>query len=190
VIRRLGPTFLVGLLSLLLAGCGDDPFAIIWTANPQTASIFSVSREELNLGTGFSFNERRPLRIEAPGASGRWELAVDFQGGNPVLLPPGAFGIPGEARLLALPGETFDGVREAPEDLELYSRDQPLPAVPGQLYVVRTNQQLSAFGSRCVFYGKFLVEEVDAVQERLTFRFDTNIACNSRNLRPDRQPGS
>lgn len=179
-------TALAVLLVAGLTGCDDDPFRIIWTSNPTEGSVYALSLPELNLPSAFSVVERRAYRVEASGSTGRWDLAVDIQGGQAFLLPPGALGVVAEARILPVPGETFDGIRRAPDDLDLYSRDEPVPAVEGRLYVVRSVQQVGAFGTRCIYYAKLEIVGVDLDRGSVTFRFDTNPVCNSRSLRPDR----
>ncbi len=172
--------------AVLVSGCDDDLFQQRWTANPQDGLIFALSRDELNVPSAFSVYEGRTYRVEAPGSSGRWDLAFDIVDGQPVFLPPGAVGISSEARLLARPGETFESIRRAPDDLELYSEREPVPVVEGQLYVVRTAQQIGVFGSRCVYFGKLVVQELDLVSASVLFRYDVNTICNSRRLQPDR----
>lgn len=179
-------TALAALLTLGLAGCDDDPFRIVWTANPTDGLAYSLSLPELNLPTAFSVVERRAYRVEASGSTGRWDLAVDIRDGDALFLPPGALGIVSEARILPAPDETFDGITRAPADLELYSRNEAVPAVVGRLYVVRSSQQVGSFGTRCIYYSKLEVTGVDLQRGSVSFRFDTNPACNSRNLRPER----
>lgn len=181
------PGLVLALAALVLvSGCDDDLFEQRWTANPQQGLIYALSRDELNVPSAFSVYERRAYRVEAVGSSGRWDLAFDIVAGQPVFLPPGALGISTEARLLARPGETFESIRRAPDDLELYSETEPVPVVEGQLYIVRTVQQIGIFGSRCVHYGKLLVEELDLQASSVEFRYDVNTICNSRRLQPDR----
>jgi len=183
---RVSGLALVVLLTSVLSGCDDDPFAQRWISNPQQGLIYALSRTELNVPSAFSLFERRTYRVEAAGSSGRWDLAFDVIDGRPVFLPPGALGIASEARILAQPGETFDGIQRAPEDLELYSETEAVPVQVGQLYVVRTVQQVGAFGSRCVYFGKLVVQKVDLVSSSVEFRYDLNTICNSRRLQPDR----
>ncbi len=180
-------TALAALLVVGLSGCDDDPFRIIWTANPTNGTVYSLSLPQLNLPSAFSVVERRAYRVEASGSTGRWDLAFDIQGGQAVLLPPGALGVTSEARILAQPDQTFDGIRRAPSDLEQYAQSEPVPAVSGRVYIVRSGQQVGPFGTRCIYYSKLEITEVDLDGGSLSFRFDTNPACNDRSLRPDRE---
>ena len=76
-----------------LTACGENIFDIKWTeANVGTALIYSMARPELNLPTAFDFVSRFPVKIQEPGVTGIWDLALDTQGGQLVFLPPGALG--------------------------------------------------------------------------------------------------
>ena len=55
--------------------------------------------------------------IESATATGTWDIALGTEGGQLVLLPPGALGVAGStARIAPLTGTTFEQVREAPSD--------------------------------------------------------------------------
>ncbi len=184
--RARAPLGLATLLwvALVLASCGDDPFKIRWTLQPDTVLLYSLARPELNLLSGFSFINRIPIRIEAPNATGSWDVALDTRDGGLVLLPPGALGVESKARIVALPGAEFDEVLEAPADTALYTADGPVPLSLGTVYVVRTNQYIGSFGTRCVNYGKMEPLVIDAAQGTLSFVFDASPVCNDRKLIP------
>jgi len=167
-----------------LTACGDDPFKIRWTIQPDTVLLYSLARPELNLLSGFSFINRIPVRIEAPNATGTWDVALDTRNGGLVLLPPGALGVESKARIAALPGATFAEVIEAPADTMLYEADEPVQVSMGTVYVVRTNQYVGSFGTRCVNYGKLEPLAVDADLGTLSFVFDGSPVCNDRKLIP------
>lgn len=167
-----------------LGGCGDDPFAIRWTESPDTVLLYSLARPELNLTSGFNFNNRIPVRIEAPAATGTWDMAVDTRNGGIVLLPPGALGVTSRAGIAAVPGSSFEDVVEAPADTSLYVTKDAVPVALGTIYVVRTNQSLGAFGTRCVYYAKLEPLVADPVAGTLTFKFDSSPVCNDRRLIP------
>lgn len=186
IISRHLRTVLPVLLVVGLAACDDDPFRIIWTSNPTEGLAYSLSLPDLNVPSAYSLVERRPYRVETAGSTGRWDFAVDIRDGQAFLLPPGALGVTSEARILPVPDQTFDGIRRAPDNLDAYSRDQPVPAVVGRLYVIRTGQQVGPFGTRCIYYAKLTVEEVELDRGYVRFRFDVNPVCNSRGLQPDR----
>jgi hypothetical protein len=175
-------------LALLLPGiwaCDDDPFKIRWAANPDTVLLYSLARPELNLNSGFDFVSRSAVRIEAPSAVGKWDLAVDTKNGQVVFVPPGAIGVTGSrARIAPMGGMSFEEIRRAPRDTTLYIGDRVVPVVPGELYVIRTRQQIGSWGARCVYYGKLLPLEADADNGTLTFVYDVSPVCNDRKLIP------
>lgn len=170
-----------GLMGTL--GCGDDPFAIRWTESPDTVLLYSLVRPEQNLFSGFSFINRVPVRIEAPSATGTWDVVVDTRGGEIVLLPPGALGVDSKARITSMQGMTFEEVIEAPEDTLLYTADQ-MPMTLGTVYVVKTSQYQGSFGTRCSNYAKLEPLIIDPVGGTLTFVYDASPVCNDRRLIP------
>jgi hypothetical protein len=185
--RRVSPAWLGLLLPLLVAptACDDDYFQVDWELNPDTVSLFSLARPELNLLSGFDFISRTPVRIESPSATGRWDMVLDTQDGDLVLLPPEAVGVPeSRARIIPMGDVLFDEVRRAPSDTTLYIGDEAVPVVIGDVYVVRTRRQAGSFGRSCVYYGKFEPLEKDVAQGTLTFVFDVSPVCNSRKLFP------
>lgn len=170
--------------ALALASCGDDPFKVRWSASPDTVLLYSLARPELNLLSGFSLLNRTPVRIEAPGATGTWDFALDTRNGGLALLPPGVFGIESKARIVALSGTSFAEVIEAPRDTLLYTAAEPVPVALGTVYVVRTNQYIGSFGTRCVNYGKLEPLELDVGLGTLRFVYDSSPVCNDRKLIP------
>ncbi|MBI4540335.1 MAG: hypothetical protein HY704_12600 [Gemmatimonadetes bacterium] len=168
---------------LSLAACDDDFFDFRWTASPDTAVIYSLARPELGPPSAFDFLARQPVRIEAPTATGRWDVALDTRDGRLELLPPGALGVQSMARILLLADTSFDAVNEAPGDSSRYVADRPLPLRSGAVYVVRTHEEIS-FGQRCPHYGKFTPVAVDEVAGTLRFLFDVNPFCSDRRLVP------
>jgi hypothetical protein len=165
-----------------LAACGDDPFAYDWFDTPDTTFLFSLARPELNLESGFNFYERLSVRVETPGATGTWDVAVDTEGASLVLLPPGALGITARAAVATITGVAFDDIRQAPGDTLLYEGNDPIPVVAGTVYVVRTNLQGGSFGSSCVYYAKMEPVTIDVAGGMLTFRYVASPICNNREL--------
>lgn len=165
---------------LLLGACGDDPFQREWEANPETATIFSLARPELELASAFSFRNRRTLQIQEPAATGEWDVTLDTRDGELVFLLPGAFGVVSDARIASFPGLDFDDLREAPSDTAAYVADEAM-VEPNTVYVVRTTQRP---GLRCVFFAKFETTAVDLDEESVEFRFDGSPFCNDRDLVP------
>ncbi len=179
-----GVTLTALLVLAASAACGDDPFSIPWEQQPDTVLLYSLARPELNLEAGFSFFDRRRVRIESAGATGQWDVALDTREGQLVLLPPGALGIVSRARVAIIEAATFDEVKEAPSDTTAYVAAEPVPVRLGNVYVVQTDQRLGAFGTRCVYYAKMEPLDVDVPNGTLTFVFDTNPVCNDLRLVP------
>lgn len=177
---RLAAAFLV----LTLAACDDDPFAIRWEVAPDTVLLYSLARPELGLPSAFNFNQRRLIRVEDPGATGSWDLALDTEGGELVLLVPGAMGIESRARITQLEGMTFEEVRKAPADTAAYISDVPVPVELGPIYVVQTGESRGSFGRLCVYYAKMEALEVDLELGTLQFVYDSSPVCNDRDLVP------
>ena len=171
---------------LSLSGCGENIFDQKWTvARVDTVLIYSLARPELNLPTGFDFVNRRALEIQAPGATGAWDLLLDTQDGQLVFLPPGALGITSEAIVLPIPGMAFDDVITAPRDTTLYSVDLPVLVEASSVYVLRTHQGSDRFGLPCRFYGKLQPLEVELALGTVRFVYDVSPLCDDRGLVPE-----
>jgi hypothetical protein len=177
---------IVPLLVLVLAasGCDENDSFFAWTASPDTAVLYSLSRPELTLLSAFNFNQRSTVRIETMGAGLSWDIALDTRGGQLVLLTPGALGLESHARVARLPGMTFDEIIEAPEDSLLYSETQPVPLDLTSAYVVRTDLRGSPYGGTCVFYAKLQPLTIDVAEGSLKFVFDASPLCNDRMVVP------
>jgi hypothetical protein len=182
--RALGIAPVLAALTGAIGACGDDPFSFRWSDVPDTAQIYSLARPELNVASGFSFLDGASLVIERPAVTGLWDAVLDTQGGELVLLPPGALGVSSRARIAALPGIAFGDVTEAPGDTLVYVANDPVPVVAGTTYVIRTNVRPCSFGSAGTYYAKMEPITIDAVGGTLTFRYVTNPICNSRDLVP------
>lgn len=183
--RRLLPAAAAALVALVgLSACEDDPFGLgNWTANPDSLLLYSLDRPELNLPSAANLYQKTTRRVEAPGASGDWDIALDTQDGGLVFLPSLAFGIPGDARIATFPGMDFDDLREAPGDTAVYTAE----AVPVDLnttYVVRTNEYRGSFGSLCSYYAKLQPYEIDMGTQTVRFIVDSNPVCNQLALVP------
>ena len=179
---RIALAILLLLSSLALGACDDDPFALSWDNFPDTTVIYSLARPETHLPSAFNFVARAGVRIEAPTTAGRWDLALDTRDGELVFLPPRALGVVSTAGLIALPGEVFEEVAEAPRDTTAYVRDQPVPVELGVVYVIRTHQETGAYGQRCVYYSKMQPLMADPENGLVEFVFDGNPLCNERKL--------
>jgi len=174
----------LAVVCLAAAACGDDPFEVRWTADPDTVLLYSLARPELNLPSAFNFLLRVAVPVESPNATGNWDVAVDTEDDRIVLLPPGALHIDSRAAIAVIPGVDFDDVREAPGDIDLYVTDEAVPVATGSVYVVQTHQSAGTFGRRCVYYAKVEPIEIDVVLGTLRFLFDANPVCNDTRLVP------
>jgi hypothetical protein len=174
----------VAVLAVGLAACDSDPFAFRWDPEPDTVLLYSLARPELNLVSAFSFYRRTPVRVEAAGSSGQWDAAVDTRNNEIVLLPPGALGVIGSARITTLEGLTLDDVRQAPGDTLVYVANDPVAVEMGNVYVIKTNRSTGSFGTSCVYYAKMAPLEIDPAGGTLQFEFVTNPVCNNRDLVP------
>jgi len=175
---------LLAALAVSLTACGDDPFAFPWSDVPDTAVIYSLARPELNIPSGFSFYDGIAFAIEAPIATGRWDAALDTDGGQLVLLPPGALGIESRARIAIYYDTDYADVTEATADTTLYEADDPVPVVAGAVYIIRTSLRPGSFGSACSYYAKMEPIVIDPTEGILQFRYITSPICNSRDLVP------
>ena len=168
-----------------IAACGENIFDVKWV-NPkvQTVLLYSLTRPDLNVPSGYDFVNREPVEIQEAGATGFWDLLVDMRDGQLVFIPPRALGIDSDVMVLPMPGMSFDEVLEAPEDSTLYIRDQPIPAEVGTTYILRTHEGQSDFGIPCVFWGKFETTEVHPAAETVVFIYDVSPLCDDRGLVP------
>jgi hypothetical protein len=185
--RRSAPRIvaLTAALAMGLTACGDDPFAFPWSDVPDTVKLYSLARPELDIPTGFSFADGLAFAVEAPVATGRWDLALGTEGGALVLLPPGALGVFGlRARVARFPNTSYADIVQAPSDTTLYEGDDPVTVEAGTIYVIRTNLRPGSFGSACTYYAKMEPVVIDVAGGSLTFRYITSPICNSRDLVP------
>lgn len=169
--------------SFALGAC-DDQVGNGWIPEKDTVVLFSLARPELNLPSAYSFATRAPYRVEAAGASGTWDLAVDTRGGQLVMLPPGALGISSPAGIAPISGTSWLELDRAPGDTAAYIKDVPVPIEVGKVYVIQTNFVPVSFGGSCVKYAKMEAVATDVDAGTFTFYYDANPFCNDRHLIP------
>lgn len=184
---RLALMATTALTVVALPACGDNPFNQTWTAMPDTALLYSLARPELNLNSAFDFVNRQPREIEEPGASGRWDVAVDTREDDLVFLGARALGIDSQAGVFRFPGMSFEEVTEAPSDSADYSYDQPVPIRTGSTYAIQTREVRGSFGRTCFFYAKVEPLQVRPDVGSVTFLYDVNTVCDNRSLVPDEE---
>lgn len=166
------------------AACGDDPFAVRWVATPDTVTLFSLARPQLNLPSAFDFRNRTAVVVESPGSTGSWDMAVDTRDGRIVMLPARVLGVDSRAAIVPLPGMTYEELVEAPADTALYIQDRPVPVELGSVYVIRTRRAVGSFGTRCFYYAKMQPLSTDVGSGTFTFFYDAARVCNDRRLIP------
>ncbi len=181
---RLAAALAALTVGVVAGACGDDPFAIRWAEQPDTVTLFSLARPELNLQSGFDFRNRQPVVVEAPGSTGSWDVAVDTRGGRIVLLPAAVLGVDSRAAVVPIPDMSYEELVEAPADTTLYIQDSPVPVDLGSVYVIRTRRTVGSFGSRCFYYAKMQPLETDVEAGTFTFFYDAARVCNDRRLIP------
>lgn len=179
-----------GVLVWTLTACDDDPFAVTWVANQDTARIFSLDRPEVGLVSALDFIGRREVVVESPGTTGTWDMALDDVDGVLSFITPEVLGIESEAGIAAFPDLSFEELREAPADSASYAILEPVPAEVGTVYVIRTREARGQFSQLCLFFGKFEVIEVNEGTGSVRFVFDLNPDCDDRSLVPDQQSDS
>jgi len=156
----------------------------MWRPAIDEVFLYSLDRPELNLPTGFDFRGRRQIDIAATDKGRDWDVAVGTRDGVMVFLPPGALGIASEARVAVVPGTELEDVVIAPEDLESYVSDEPIPLNIGDTYVIRSRRQSDFFGFSCIYYAKATPIQLSPEVEYIRIRFETNPFCNDPRLRP------
>lgn len=181
------------LVALAIGACESDPFGLDnWTANPDTATIYSLSLDNLNIATAFDFTERavRPIAVRDEfGRFNNWDVALDLEGGELVLLAQSALGVLSDAAVVEFPNMTFGELVEAPADTSLYQATTGVPMRTTSVYVIRTRQvtRQSFFTQQCLYYAQLQPLRVDPVAGVLEFLYDVNTefsGCNNRDLIP------
>jgi hypothetical protein len=172
------------VLTAALSACGSDPYSYNWSDVPDTVRIYSMDRSELNLPDAFSFYDGFLYAVEQPTSTGRWDVALDTEGGELVLLPPGVFGIGSRARIAPLPAIAYGDLTQAPGEGEVWIENEAVPVAMGTTYAIRTGSRIGSYGSSCSYYAKMEPVEIDVAGGKLVFRYTTNPVCNSRDLVP------
>lgn len=187
-VRLGGLVLFAGVYTLASTACGNNPFDLNWEVDPDTAVVYSLARPELNLPTAYDLVFENLVLIQAAGATGTWDFAVDHRGDGLALLPPGVFGIVSTAQITSMGSSLrFEDVARAPTDTTLYVSDEPMMMELGNVYVMRTNRRVGAgpFGETCFFYAKLEPLVIDVENGILTFVFDRNPFCSDPELVPE-----
>lgn len=194
--RRNSLFILVPITAAFIAGCGDSsgldltPRLVAGTAivaapiagNEELPTALDVTAD----GAGGIFGGRFPERVADAEA---WDFAVRIRDGQLVLIPARGIGVESSAQLRAsitraLSGETFAGLREAPGQSTFVS-DSAVVLTEGAVYVARSRDVISRFGSACPQYAKLSPLDVDVETGRATIDIVTNVGCADPRLVPE-----
>jgi hypothetical protein len=180
---------LVPLLVLALVAC-DDPYGPQWwSPTPQSVTMYSASRAEyvgLVSALDLATDPIRPIAIEAPGATGNWDVVLlDGPDGLQLASAEGFEGLSSRAGIAVLEGTAFLDVRAAPRDTSAYTTG-PVLLRTGVVYIIRSRRASCGFAAG-VRYAKLQPVEID--RERGVFRaaIVRNPFCDDRALIPPEQ---
>jgi hypothetical protein len=176
--------FLLVVTAAFMAACADPFGPRFWSDAPDTTMVYSAARPELSgLPSAFDFIDLVRLRIEAPGSTGNWDVALGETSQGLVLIPAGAFqGIESRAAVALTAATTLAEVLEAPRDTAAYRREA-VPLTEGAVYVIRTRRGICGFETG-VRYAKIKAIEVDAAAGTLRFEYVRNPYCDDRSFVP------
>jgi hypothetical protein len=181
---KLGRLLLLAAAVASVAACDDETGLDVWSAVPDTITLYSLSRPDLiNQPSAYDFINHLVLRVESPNATGNWDVAVRHEGTQLALVPASGFqGQQSRAALSVIAGSTFEELQEAPEDT-LQFTTSAVPLTVGQVLAVRTRRAPCAF-STSVRYGKIKIVDVNPVAGTVRFAAIVNPFCNDRSLIP------
>ncbi len=173
--------------ALLLAACDDstEPVKIPLPDEPREVLLSDILVGDLLLPSAFDLISRNAVRTDQ--AAG-WDFVYfDDPDLGPVVQPRSVL-VPddGDGAGIQLVDTSFTELTEAPADG--YTTDTPVQIAVNDVFVTRSRTD-PAFGSlRCRYFGKFVVDAIDEVNESLTVRHIVNPNCEDRNLDPDTNP--
>ena len=181
---KLARPLLITAAAFSMAACDEDLGLGTWSAAPDTATLYSLSRTDLlGLPSAYDFVNHLLYEVESPSANGNWDVALRHEGGQLALVPAGGFdGQESRAALARITGGTFDSLDEAPADTSLYTRNAVV-VQPGQVYAIRTRRTPCSF-STAVRFGKLRIIAVNPAAGTVTFESVVNPFCNDRSLVP------
>lgn len=167
---------------LLVAACSDvNRLPDASESNVvDTITVAALTGTPLSLPSAYSVSEGRAIRTDQSAA---FDFAYDTVGGAPRFYPAASLGLGGrgtQAGFLQL-DDAFADVTMAPQNG--YITRDPLPAVAGTVYAIRSRLVCSNIGG-VPMYGKLEVLELDPVAATVTFQVLTNNNCGYRSLEP------
>lgn len=181
-------SLLILLAAVATAACNDNLGVQPWNDTPDTTSLYSASRAQyLGLPSAYDFASISPVRIEASGAAGNWDIALTESNGQLQLTPAAAFEGQETSRagVATITGTSFESLKEAPTDTSKYSR-APVAITQGGVYVVRSRLVACSF-TTSVFYSKVVALSVDATSGQARFAFVRNPYCGNRSFVPPKK---
>lgn len=121
----------------------------------------------------------------------QWDFALRVCDGEYVvcdgqfaLLPQAALTIASRAAITeALPGQTFEGLQEAPSP-STFVTEEPVVLTEGAIHAARSRDAISAFGTSCPQFAKIKVIDVDSLTGRVELAILTNERCGDPRLVP------
>jgi hypothetical protein len=178
---------LVAVAAVVVVAACDDPFGPQpWNPTPETLTLYSASRAEytgLVSALDLASDPVSVVAIEAPGATGQWDVVLVDGPGGLALAPVGLFSAgTSRAAIAVIENRAFIDVDEAPRDEAAYSQE-PVPLRANVVYVIRSRRSSCGFTTG-VRYAKMQPVEID--QERGIYRFAVvrNPFCDDRALVP------
>lgn len=178
-------SLLILLAAVASAACNDTLGVQPWNDVPDTTNLFSASRADfIGLPSAYDFANITPVRIEAAGAAGNWDVVLTEANGQLQLTPAGAFEGQQTSRagIATITGKTFADLKEAPSDTSQYSHG-PVTLTQGGIYVVRSRVVACSF-TTSVYYSKLVALTVDATNGQARFAFVRNPYCGNRSFVP------
>jgi len=176
------------LLLTIVAGlgaCSDNLGPQAWNATPDTITLYSASRIDLlGFPSAYDFVNLNLVRLENPGSTGSWDVALTGGPAGPMqLVPASAFeGQTSRAAVATISGQTFEALTSAPSDSAAFV-SQPVTIVTGGVYVVRTRRYACSF-STAVNYAKIKALAVDPAAGTARLELVRNPICNDRSFVP------
>lgn len=179
----------VPLLVLAMTACQDPYGPQWWSPAPQSVMMFSASRAEyvgLVSAMDLANEPVRAISIEAPGATGNWDVVlIDTPSGLALQPAEGLEGLASRARIAILENVTFDLVTEAPRDTLRYTAG-PVPVRQGAVYVIRSRRTACGFTTG-VRYAKVQPVRIDHERGMFLAQVVRNPFCDDRALVPPAQ---
>lgn len=164
-----------------LTAC-EDPFAALLRDVPETpveVSLVDFITGSLQDPSAFDVIFARAARVDQ---TNQWDfLYVVSPEGTHQLLPFGALADSLTDSGLQQVAESFEGLEKAPS--EGYTVDEPVAISEGDVLAVRSRKDSNSF-IICRRYAKIEVLEIDATENRLTFRVLVNPNCEDFVLIP------